>query len=77
MRSGHNFHKCIRPKVNVIIQLEFELAYYKVAVKHVSHSTAEYLLHWFWVNDIFEWLCIVMRKYFTSVVVFILMGVQF
>ena len=33
----HAFPKGISPKVNVIVGLEFELAYYDVAVKQVSH----------------------------------------
>ena len=32
----HAFRKDISPKVNVIAQLEFELAYYDVTAKHVS-----------------------------------------
>ena len=31
------FPKSIRPKVNVIAQLEFELAYYVVSIQLVSH----------------------------------------
>ena len=33
----HNFYKGIGPEVNVIARLEFELAYYDVAVQHNSH----------------------------------------
>ena len=35
------FSKGIRPKVNVIAELEFELAYYNVPIKHVSHYAQE------------------------------------
>ena len=35
----HTFPKGIRLKVNVIVQLEFELTYCDVAVQHVSHYT--------------------------------------
>ena len=34
----HTFHKGINPKVNATARLEFELAYYKVAVQYVSHN---------------------------------------
>ena len=37
----HAFSKSISPKVNVIAQLEFELAYFKVAVQHSSHYATE------------------------------------
>ena len=33
------FPNGISPKVNVIVQLEFELACYDVAVQHISHYT--------------------------------------
>ena len=36
-KNVHIFLKCIRKKVNVIARLEFELAYYDVAVLYVSH----------------------------------------
>ena len=36
-KGVHSFPKDTSPKVNVIAQLEFELAYYNVAVQHVSH----------------------------------------
>ena len=38
------FRKGIRPKVNIIVQQEFELTYYGVAVQHVSYYTTEILL---------------------------------
>ena len=31
------YPKCISPKVNVIVRLRFELAYYDIAVQQVSH----------------------------------------
>ena len=36
-------HIC--PKVNVSVQLEFELTYFEIAVKHVSHYTIKTLWH--------------------------------
>ena len=33
----HTFLKSIGPKVNLIDRLEFELAYYDVAVEYISH----------------------------------------
>ena len=39
----HTLLKGIRPKVNVIARLGFELAYYDSAVQHVSHSTIRIL----------------------------------
>ena len=41
----HSFLKCVRPKVNVIAELEFELAYYDVTDQHISHSGTETHLH--------------------------------
>ena len=41
----HTFPKGISPKVNVIVQLEFELAYYDVAVQHVSHYAMGLAFH--------------------------------
>ena len=38
----HTFPKGISPKVNVIALLEFELAYYDVAVQHISHGDSQY-----------------------------------
>ena len=35
----HILLKGISAKVNVIARLEFELAYYDIAVQHVIHST--------------------------------------
>ena len=35
----HTFPKVIILKVNVIVWLVFKLAYYDVAVKHISHCT--------------------------------------
>ena len=37
--EGHTFLKVITPKVKIIERLEFELAYYDVTVRHVSHNT--------------------------------------
>ena len=38
MNKGfHAFPDCICPKVNVIMQVEFELAYYNITVQHVNH----------------------------------------
>ena len=34
MRGIHTFPKIIRPKLNVIPRLEFELAYFEAAVQH-------------------------------------------
>ena len=38
---NHNFSKSINQKVNVIVWLEFELAYFEIAVQHFSHYTTE------------------------------------
>ena len=35
----HNFPKGIYPKVNMIAQLEFKLAYYDSSVQHFNHYT--------------------------------------
>ena len=35
-KEVNNFAKGINPKVNVIVRLEFELAYYDVTVQHIS-----------------------------------------
>ena len=35
----HTFPKGISLKVNVIVRLEFELAYYDIAIQHVNHDT--------------------------------------
>ena len=40
-RRVHTFPKGIKMKVNVIMRLELELAYYDVAVQHVNHYTKE------------------------------------
>ena len=37
------FPKGINQKVNGIVQLEFELAYYDIVVQHVSHYTYDFL----------------------------------
>ena len=39
-KGVHVFSKGICPKVNEITPLEFELAYYGVAMQCVSHNTA-------------------------------------
>ena len=36
---GHSFPKCISLKVNMIVRLEFELAYFEAVVQHFSHWT--------------------------------------
>ena len=41
-KGVHIFCKGIRQKVNVIARLEFELANYEFAVKHVSHNAKGY-----------------------------------
>ena len=38
-KGVHTFPKSISLKVNVIVRLEFELAYYNVADQHVNHYT--------------------------------------
>ena len=35
----NTFLKVINPKVNIIVQLEFELAYYDVTVQHINYYT--------------------------------------
>ena len=35
----HAFLKGINPKMNVIVQLEFEFVYYDVTVEHFNHSS--------------------------------------
>ena len=40
----HAFLKSINPKVNINGRLEFELAYYTVAVQHVNHFATDTLL---------------------------------
>ena len=37
--GAHIFPKCVCLKVNVIVQLEFEIAYYDSAVQHFNHYT--------------------------------------
>ena len=37
-KEAHLFLRSINPKTNVIERLEFELAYYDVAVQHVNHN---------------------------------------
>ena len=37
--SVHAFVNSISPKVNAIVRLESELAYYDVAIQHLSHNT--------------------------------------
>ena len=41
----HTFPKGICPKVNVIVRLEFELAYYDPAVHRFNHYTTRTPLH--------------------------------
>ena len=38
-KGVHAFPKGIRPKMNVIARREFEIAYFNVAIHHVSHKT--------------------------------------
>ena len=42
-KGFHTFPKGISPKVNVIVQLEFELTHYNVLVQHISHGNAPLL----------------------------------
>ena len=35
----HTFPKRISPKVNVIVQLKFQLAYFEAAVQHFNYYT--------------------------------------
>ena len=44
----HIFPKGIKQKVNVVARQEFELAYYDVAVKHISHLPIANLPTEFW-----------------------------
>ena len=44
MRESTAFPQGISLKVNVIVQLEFELAYYNVAVQHVSHCSISLII---------------------------------
>ena len=37
----HTFPKGISPKVNIIVQLEFELAYINVTIQHIGHDDTE------------------------------------
>ena len=39
-KGVHTFPKGICPKVNVIVRLGFELAYYDSAVQHFNHYTS-------------------------------------
>ena len=41
MKLSKHIKKGISPKVNVIVQLEFELAYYNFTVQLVNHYTME------------------------------------
>ena len=36
-KGVHTFLKRIKPKINLIVRLEFELAYYDIVVQHVNH----------------------------------------
>ena len=38
-KGFYTFRKGISPKMNVIVQLEFELAHFEAAVQHFSHCT--------------------------------------
>ena len=42
----HTFPKGISPKGNIIARLEFELAYYDVTVKHLSHCVSRRLFEY-------------------------------
>ena len=44
-KGFHNIPKGIRPKVNIIAQLEFELAYYDVTMQHISYYKIETTPH--------------------------------
>ena len=39
--SFHHFLNCINPKLNVIVRVDFELAYYHFAVLHINHYATE------------------------------------
>ena len=39
-KGDHTLLKGSRSKVNVIVRPEFELAYFDIAVQHVSHNTS-------------------------------------
>ena len=43
-KGVHAFHKSVSKKMKVIVRLEIELAYYIVAVQHVSLEDTEILL---------------------------------
>ena len=53
----HNFLCGISSKVNVIVQLDFEFAYYDVAVQHVTHCiTGNPLPHFMtWFGFFVQW----------------------
>ena len=38
-KGVHTFPKSISPKVNIRVQLEFKLTYFKAIVQHFSHYT--------------------------------------
>ena len=44
-KKVHTFLKVICPKVNVIVRLEFELAYYDIEVKDINHYAARTYPH--------------------------------
>ena len=51
-KGVHTFPKGICPKVNVIAWLEFEFAYYDVAVQHDSYYSMGTPL---WINNREDW----------------------
>ena len=55
-KGVHTFPENISPKVNIIMQLEFKLAYFNVAVQHVSHYTTT-------TPPPPQWECINVSKY--------------
>ena len=40
-KTVYTFSNCISPNVNIIARLEFELAYFDIAVQHVSYYVTE------------------------------------
>ncbi len=57
-KGVHTFAKGISPKVNVIVRLEFELAYYDVAALHVNHCTTKMALFFFFKTVLMKVCCL-------------------
>ena len=53
-KGVHTFPKGICPKVNVIVQLEYELAYYDSAVHHFNHYTTKTPLNLYYLTHSWE-----------------------